>query len=234
MNINYNTVVDLSHVVRPGAPIWPGDPAIVLSPEAVPERDGYSLQRLTIGEHSGTHCGVAAHFTPGDVTMDRLDPAGLVRQAIVIDVAPQVEDNPRYILDIDAIEHWERSHGRVPEGSAVLLHTGWSGRWDDPAAYLGQDAGATEAMRTPGYGLDAARFLAGERGVVGLGIDTHGIDSGADTEFSVNAFWLRGERFHLENLTNLHRLPAVGITLFIGALKIAEGSGAPARVLALF
>ncbi len=114
-----------------------------------------------------------------------------------------------------------------------MMNSGWSGRWGDPDAYLGREASAAPAMHFPGFGLDAARYLAEERGAIGLGIDTHGIDAGIDTGFSVNAFWLRGERFHLENLASLDALPPTGITLVIGALKIAGGSGAPARVLAL-
>jgi kynurenine formamidase len=39
--------------------------------------------------------------------------------------------------------------------------------------------------------------------------------------------------WHLEGLVNLDALPARGALLFVGALKLEQGSGAPARVLAL-
>ncbi|MBD0282307.1 MAG: hypothetical protein ICV69_08965 [Thermoleophilaceae bacterium] len=39
--------------------------------------------------------------------------------------------------------------------------------------------------------------------------------------------------WHLEGLVNLHELPPRGAVLFAGALTLVEGSGAPARVLAV-
>jgi kynurenine formamidase len=47
-------------------------------------------------------------------------------------------------------------------GDAVLFHTGWGARWDDPASYLSGE---------PGPGLAVARWLA-ERGVALTGCDT--------------------------------------------------------------
>lgn len=232
MNINYSTVIDLTHPVRMGIPCWPGDPAVELNAVATVPDEGFYLQEIRLGEHSGTHIGVAAHFHPGDTSIHQLDPGQLIRPAVVIDITASVAADSDYALTVDDLVLWERNHGRLPAGGVLLLHTGWERHWNDPAAYLGSGL-AGNAMHTPGFGLDAARFLAEERGLAGLGIDTHGIDPGSDTAFSVNDFWLRGERFHLENLANLGMLPPKGITLFIGALFIAGGSGAPARVLAL-
>jgi hypothetical protein len=39
--------------------------------------------------------------------------------------------------------------------------------------------------------------------------------------------------WHLEGLVNLHLLPARGATVFVGAIPLADGSGAPARVIAV-
>ena len=39
--------------------------------------------------------------------------------------------------------------------------------------------------------------------------------------------------WHLEGLTNLAALPPTGIWLFVGVLNLQDGSGSPARVLAL-
>ncbi|NBT62186.1 MAG: hypothetical protein EBT02_10475 [Planctomycetia bacterium] len=66
-----------------------------------------------------------------------------------------------------------------------------------------------------------------------MGIDTAGIEPGKDSNFSCNKVLLHGQRIHLENLTNLNQLPAVGAHLFIGALPIEGATGSPARVIAL-
>jgi kynurenine formamidase len=39
--------------------------------------------------------------------------------------------------------------------------------------------------------------------------------------------------WHIENLTNLKQLPATGALVFVGVLPLVDGSGSPARILAL-
>ena len=67
-----------------------------------------------------------------------------------------------------------------------------------------------------------------------MGIDTAGIDGGTSQTLEANRVLLDNGRFHLENLTNLGRLPAKGAWLFIGALPLVGAGGSPARVLAWF
>ena len=40
------------------------------------------------------------------------------------------------------------------------------------------------------------------------------------------------ERYGIENLANLHRLPARGASIFVGLIPFKQGSGGPAKVLA--
>jgi kynurenine formamidase len=49
----------------------------------------------------------------------------------------------------------------------------------------------------------------------------------------VHFSWLPGGRFGIENLANLDQMPATGATVFIGAPKHKQGTGGPARVLAV-
>src|SRR6185436_4601451 len=86
------------------------------------------------------------------------------------------------ILTLEQVQAFEASHGTIPVGSAVFLRTGWEEFNTDPARY----ANAPGELRFPGFGVEAARFLVEERGAVGLGIDTLGIDPGIATDFSVH------------------------------------------------
>ncbi len=233
MTVSFSRIVDLTHPIAPGIPVWPGDPEVRLERIAGIESDGWLLNALTIGEHSGTHIGTSAHFRGDGISVDRLPPASLVRAAVAIDARGWMLEGNEFRLDTSHIEEWEAGNGMIPEGAVVLLNTGWSRKWPDPIRYMGTPHAPSATESSPGFGLESAIFLAEQRGVAALGIDTHGIDAGTDTELSVNGFWLRGERFHLENLTNLELLPPTGITLFIGPLAVTGGSGAPARVLAL-
>jgi kynurenine formamidase len=46
----FSRVVFLSHVLGPGAPVFPGDPRIEIRQIATIERDGYHLHSLVTGE----------------------------------------------------------------------------------------------------------------------------------------------------------------------------------------
>jgi kynurenine formamidase len=67
-----------------------------------------------------------------------------------------------------------------------------------------------------------------------VGIDTHGVDSGQDTNFTINRLLLERSLIVIENLTNLDQLPPQGTTLIIGILRLSGGSGSPAGIMALF
>ena len=69
--------------------------------------------------------------------------------------------------------------------------------------------------------------------MAGIGIDTLGVDPGASVDSPVHTIALGGGLWHLEGLVGLDTVPATGATLFVGAVKLVGGSGAPARVLAL-
>jgi len=114
--------------------------------------------------------------------------------------------------------------GPIDAGSAVLALTGWERYRSDAERYVG---GAF-----PGFGVGAAELLL-ERRVVGLGIDTLGVDPGAAADFPVHHMTLPAGLWHLEGLVNLAELPARGALLVVGALKLVDGSGTPARVFAL-
>ena len=86
----------------------------------------------------------------------------------------------------------------------------------------------------PGFGVAAARLLVEERGAVGLGVDTLGIDAGRAHDFPVHRHVsLPRGVWHLENLVDLHAVPAVGAWAVVGVPRVVGASGFPARVLAL-
>ena len=122
--------------------------------------------------------------------------------------------------------------GRFPTGSAVLVHTGWGRRYRDAGRYITMDGEGR--LRFPGVGREAALWLIKQRKITGIGIDTVGIDPGADRDFTVHRHaTLPNGVWHLEGLVNLEKLPARGATIFVGVLPFVGGSGAPARVIAL-
>ena len=199
--------------------------------ETVASRDqeGYHLRRFSLGEHSGTHICAPSGYYPEGATIDDYAAESLIVPAVLIDAHRQAAANRDYTLSREDLLSWENGHGPVPAGALLLMYTAWPDKWEDPAAYLGQDTGG---LHFPGLGFAAVRFLLEERGIAGVGVDTPGVDSGQDEALSVSRLVLEQPRILLENLTNLHRLPATGVTLVIGILRLKGGSGSPASVLA--
>ena len=224
-------VVDLTHVITPDMPVWPGDPKPTIKPMATVEKDGYFLNEFSIGEHSGTHFGAPAHFIEGGKTVDAIPADTFILPAVVIDISKKCKNNPDYSLTVEDILSWEKENGKIPEGSLVMAYTGWDEKWGDAKEFFGFDENG--GMHFPGFSEEAVIFLMEKRGVKGLGIDTHGIDPGYDEEYKSNTALFERGGFHLENLANLGKLPPKGFYVFIGALPIKGGSGSPARVLAL-
>ncbi len=64
----------------------------------------------------------------------------------------------------------------MPDGSWLLLRTGWSARAQDEGAFLNADE---NGPHTPGPSVAAARWLAEECSITGFGVETVGIDAGS-------------------------------------------------------
>jgi kynurenine formamidase len=227
----FQKVVFLSHVIDGAAPVFPGDPPVVLRTAASIDRDGYHLQELTTGEQSGTHWAAPAHFSPGEPAADQLDPGDFFYPAAVLDVRHPAAADPGFALGVADLQRWEAESGTIPEHAAVIMWTGFSDRWHDPAAYLNADAAGQPHY--PGFGEAATRWLIDSRGIGALGIDTMGIDPGADHTFGSNRLLLHGHRMHLENLTGLGQLPSAGAWIIVGGVRTRGGSGSPATVFGL-
>ena len=230
-SIGYSRVVDLTHVIRPGIPLWPGDPPVEINEVAQSDTHGFYLRRFAMGEHGGTHMNAPRSFDAEGAGIDDYAPNELVVPAIVIDFRAQAATGSDTSLSPGDILAWEEQYGLVPAGSLALLNTGWQHKWEDPGAYLGLDG--TGGLHFPGFGQDAAQLLVEERGVAGLGTDAAGVEPGEDDSFFANRLVLAKRGIILECLANLDRLPATGATLVIGPLRLEGGSGAPASVLAL-
>jgi kynurenine formamidase len=231
-------IVDLSHAYDADTLYWPTSPSrFELEVLAHGMTEGgffYSANAISTPEHGGTHLDAPIHFAEGRWATDEIPLERLIGPAIVMDISVQSASDPDYRLDGEDLFDWEAQHGLVPEGSIVLLRTGWSRRWPDALAYLGDDTpGDASNLHFPAYGEEAARTLVEERGVAVLGVDTASIDHGPSTDFIVHQIANAANVVGLENLTRLELVPETGAWVVALPMKIAGGSGGPARIVAL-
>jgi kynurenine formamidase len=230
-SITYTSVIHLSHVIDIDIPQWSGDPTVEFETVAELNNDGYYLRRFCLGEHSATHINAPNSFHSSAVGIDQYPAQSLVVPAVVIDIRQSTAVNADYALTIADVVAWEEQYGEISPGCVVILNTGWQKKWLDKSAFLNHDAQGIAHF--PGFSSDATQFLLNERQIVGVGIDTHGVDPGQDKSFAINRLVLEQSRIVLENLTNLDQLPPKGTTLAIGILRLRGGSGSPVGVLAL-
>ncbi|TMD67698.1 MAG: cyclase family protein, partial [Chloroflexi bacterium] len=160
-------------------------------------------------------------------------PGKFIGPACEIDVTSEVKQDPDYLLTIERIEQWEAEHGHIPDGSWLLIHTGWSQRAGREAFLNIHEDGP----HSPGFHPSCSAFLAKERVILGVGVETVGTDAGKaggfDPPFPSHTYMHGAGRFGITSLMNLDLLPPTGAIVIAAPLKIVKGSGSPLRVIAI-
>jgi kynurenine formamidase len=238
-------VVDLT------VPLEPATPVINLPPIFAPSK-AFSLEEISrydsrgpawywnnfaCGEHTGTHFDAPVHWVTGKDYPDNATHSIPVRKfigpACVIDVAERARSNPDFLVTKQVVEEWEARHGRIASGAWVLIRTDWSKRTDAKQFLNIKEDGP----HTPGFHPACVPFLAKERDILGVGVETVGTDAGQaatfEPMFPCHTIMHGSNRFGLASLTNLDQLPPTGAVVIAPPLKIVNGSGSPLRVLAL-
>ncbi|WP_040792567.1 cyclase family protein [Nocardia paucivorans] len=233
MKAPFGRLVSLSHVHDPQTtPLYPGDPEFRIDTVATIATEGYYLRYVQQGEHTGTHWGAPIHFHADGPAADELDPEDLLLPAVKIDVRAACARDRDHAITREDLREWERVHGCIPEGAAVIAWTGWDEKWGGPE-FFGTGAAAGHL---PGFAVDAVEWLLetgrlGRRGA--LGIDTFGPDVGTDETYAVSKLLYGEHRIGLECLANLAELPTTGAWVLAGGPIYRGGSGSPATIFAL-
>jgi kynurenine formamidase len=223
-------IVDLTHTFTVGFPVYVGDPPRRRTLTTI-EADGFYKLEWTFDEHSGTHIDAPAHFAVGGRFTPQLEARELVLPIVVIDIAKRAGSDPDTVVSADDLRRFERKHGKIPHGALVAMDSGWAAKVGDEAAYKGGPLGD---YHFPGFGDSAVEFLLERRKAAAIGVDTLSLDNGPSTTFSVHVNWLGADNFGVENLANLDKLPPHGATAIVGVIPWQDGSGGPARVLAIY
>ena len=238
-------VVDLTQPLGTDTPVIELPPIFAPSPGlSITEISHYDdkgpawyWNTITLGEHTGTHFDAPAHWITGkdraNNTTDTIPVRQFVGPACVIDVSKEVALYEDFLLTREHVQAWEGEHGKIPAGAWLLLRTDWSKR-QGKEAFLNAKA---DGPHSPGFHPDCVRFLAMERNVLGVGVETVGTDAGQaatfDPPFPAHNLMQGNGKFGLASLCNLDQLPATGAVVIAAPLKIVNGSGSPLRVLAL-
>lgn len=224
--------VDLTHTITPTIPVWPGFGGATFGPTVNPktgkpytyEADGFEATRYVLPtDQLGTQLDPPAHWDPNYPTIDELPATFAVRPLVVISIAEQVKKAPGYHLQVGDIAGYEKTHGRIPEGSVVFVRSDWSKSWAVP--------GIGEKRPFPGVSLAALRFLHEQRKILMHGHEPLDTDTTATLE---GESWLMHHGYaQAEGVMNLDQVPAAGALVAIGYPKFQGGVGGYARYIAI-
>lgn len=230
--------LDLSHDFSSETIYWPTAKPFqldVVSAERTAAGFYYAANNYTAAEHGGTHLDAPVHFAEGKWTSDQIPLERLIGPAAVVDVSGKTAENPDYLVTAEDLIGWEAKHGRLEDGMIVLVHTGWSRFWPDRSRYLGTEKTGPEAvaeLHFPGLDSTAARWLATERRVRAVGVDTPSLDFGQSKTFDSHQILFQANIPGFENVARLDQLPARGAWVVALPMKIRGGSGGPLRIVA--
>ncbi|MDR5694037.1 MAG: cyclase family protein [Armatimonadota bacterium] len=232
--ITYTNIADLTHVLNSAFPRYNPDlfKAFERTNLVTIQKNGFYANNWSLPEHIGTHMDAPQHFVLGRWMLHQIPIRSLIAPAVVIHIHERAAANPDAQVTVDDLKAWENRYGRIPEGAAVLMHSGWESRVGEQNAYRNPDSKGV--MHFPGFHPEAAEFLIKERDIVGIGVDTLSLDYGPSSDFKTHITVLGANKWGLENLANLAKIPPNGATIFVGALKVQNASGGPLRVIAVW
>jgi kynurenine formamidase len=229
--------IDMSYSYDESTIFWPTARQFELEVVSAGMSEGgyyYAANNFCAAEHGGTHFDAPIHFSERGQTADQVPIDRLIGAAVVVDVSEAAAADRDYQIGVADLESWEAEHGRLPDGSVLLLRTGWGSRWGDRERYLGTaqtGPAAVPQLHFPGLHPDAARWLVENRRIDALGIDTPSIDYGQSTLFESHRVLYAENIPAFENVAALERLPATGAYVIALPMKIAGGSGGPLRMV---
>lgn len=205
------TLVDLSHPMRTGMPVYPGDPEVEFTPVHFVHPDGVAVQRITFSSHSGTHLDAPSHSIVGGRTVDQV-PLELLWGPAWVLRAPDAAGHSISIADVE-----------IPETlpSIVCVATGWDRHY-----------ASADVTAHPFVSLELAELLWA-RGARVLGVDMMSPDPSASPNetLPVHEFWLGNDGVIIENLTGLDKIPDE-VEMSLMPISLAGVDGGPVRAVA--
>jgi kynurenine formamidase len=134
--------VDLTHTITPAIPVWKGFGPSKFAPTVNPEngepykynKDGFEATAYQLStDQLGTQLDPPAHWNPDFLAIAELPPTFAVRPLVIISIVDQVAKDAKYALEVQDVLDWEKTHGKIPEGSVVFVRCDWSKKWPDPS-----------------------------------------------------------------------------------------------------
>ncbi len=202
-------LVEVSVLLKPGVPTYPGNPEFELQPvKRIADGGSSNVSRLVLGTHTGTHVDAPRHFFDDAPGVDGLALDLLIGRSRVIDLPYR-----------GGITEEHLAAAGLREDLRVLLRTPNSALWNSNGFH--QDY----TYLTEG----GARYLV-DQGVKVVGVDYLSVEQFHKAGAPAHHALLGGGVIVIEGL-NLSDAEAGQYEMYCLPLRIAGADGAPARVV---
>lgn len=202
------TVYDVTVPLVPGLPVYPGDPPFEIEPVQRLGSGPFSLSRMSLATHTGTHVDAPAHFVPGGATIDLLPLEILLGKARVVEVPAR-----------ERIDRADLEPQDLRDDLRILLKTRMSGQMLKPGFQ-------EDHLYLSG---DAAAYLA-QVGLKLVGFDYLSVDRYGAQDYPAHHALLEAGVIIVEGL-DLSEVEPGEYDMACLPLRVADGDGAPARVI---
>lgn len=199
---------------------------------------GWAMEFIKLSTHGTTHLDAPWHYSPTSngnrsKTIDEIPLEWCFSNGVVLDVKHKKSGEEICIYDLQSA--LAKINYKIKPMDIVLIHTG-NDRMYGTSEYFSEGAGVS---------AEATKWLI-DQGIKITGIDSWGWDiplpiqakrakeSGQNDIFwSAHYVGIEKEYCHLEQLTNLDKLPPSGFKVCCFPLKVKGGSAGPSRVAAI-
>jgi len=205
-------LIDLTHPLSEGMPVFPGEPGPTLRNIATIKDNGYRVKWLEMGSHTGTHMDAPAHLLPEGKMLDQYPVSHYTGKAVIIPVPKGTA-----VAGLPFLASYEQA---IRSAAYVLLNSGWSRYWGSNLYFTG----------FPVLSEEAAHWLTG-MGLKGIGLDTISVDPVDSRSLPVHHILLEAGLVIIENLFFPETLHATSGLFHCFPLRIKNADGSPIRAV---
>ncbi|ADK13939.1 MULTISPECIES: cyclase family protein [Clostridium] len=226
--------VDLTHAFGSDTPKWSGFKAEKIETLFTIEKDGIFVNQYTFPGQYGTHMDAPGHFAAGKRLIEDIELKEMVLPLVVIDCSEKFKENPDYELTLEDLLAFEAEYGIIPEGSFVAMRTDWGKNWPDQEKCSNADSEGN--LHYPGWAYETLEFLYETRKIAASGhepFDTDAPIRQAEYGFKGENYILNQDKYQIEVMTNLDKVPPVGSIIFCVVPKAKNAPGFPVRAFAI-
>jgi arylformamidase len=124
IRISKTSFYDLTHLIYPGMPTYPGEPQPEFQPFFELGKDKVNVTRLIMCSHTGTHVDAPRHFISTGDSINKIPLDTFMGEAVILDMSRKGVGEGITNVDLDTFSKM------VNAGDIILLYTGTSDRWN--------------------------------------------------------------------------------------------------------